>query len=157
MSFQSHGRFFSSLRSIKILVCAHAVETLKAYESQTLLFRGMDMNTPQNNLFLSWNGRHTPVSRSTIAHWLHSCLLKACSDTNVFKSYSIRGPSCSSAAWAGISVSDILKAADWSSEGTFQKFYHHDKDIRSAFGAAVLSSVAASYLHVDMETVPSDM
>ena len=118
----------------------------------------MDKNTPQNNSFLFWNGRHTPVSRSMIARWLRTCLLEAGIDTNVFKPYSIRGASCSSAAWAGISVSDILKAADWSSEGTFQKFYHYDKDIRSAFGAAaVLSSAAASYLHVDMETVPSDM
>ena len=52
---------------------------------------------------------------------------------------------------------DILKVADWSSEGTFQKFYHHDKDTTSAFGAAVLSSAAASNLHVHMETEPSKM
>ena len=54
-------------------------------------------------------------------------------------------------------MSDILKAADWSSEGTFQKFYHRDKDTQSAFGAAVLSSAAASNFHVDMETEPSEM
>ena len=137
--------------------CLCPVETLKAYESQTLLFRGMDTNTTQTNLFLSWIGRHTPVSRSTIALWLRTCLFEAGIDTNVFKPHSIRGASCSSAALAGFSVSDILKAVDSSSEETFQKFYHHDKDIRSAFGAAVLSSAAASNLHVDMETVPSEM
>lgn len=137
--------------------CLCPVETLKAYESQTLLFRGMDTNTPQTNLFLSWIGKHAPVSSSTISCWLCTCFLEAGIDTNVFKPHLIRGASCSSAAWAGISVSDILKAADWSSEGTFLKFYHRDKDTRSVFGASVLSSAAASNLHVDMEMEPSKM
>ena len=48
-------------------------------------------------------------------------------------------------------MADILKATDWSSDGTIQEFYHYDKDTRSAFGASVLSSAATSNLHVDME------
>ena len=55
--------------------CLCPVETLKAYQSQTLLFRGMNPNTPQTNLILSWIGRYAPVSSSTIAHWLCTCLV----------------------------------------------------------------------------------
>jgi len=42
------------------------------------------------------------------------------SQTRLFLSWthSVRGASCSTAAWAGVTTSDILKAADWSSEGT---------------------------------------
>ena len=54
---------------------------------------------------------------------------------------------------------DTLKAADWSSEGTFQAFYHRKEDSssRTAFGVSVLASAAASNLNVDMETEPSEM
>ena len=50
-----------------------------------------------------------------------------------------------------------FKAADWSSEGTFQTFYHRNKDPRGTFGTSVLESAASSNLHVDMETEPSEM
>jgi len=53
---------------------------------------------------------------------------------------------------------DILKAADWSSEGTFQTFYHRSKDSdREVFGQSVLASAASSNLQVYMETEPSKM
>ena len=72
----------------------------------------------------------------------------------MFKAHSVRGTACSTAAWAGVTTSDILKAADWSSEGTFQTFYHRNK---GTFGTSVLESAASSNLHVDMETEPSEM
>ena len=42
----------------------------------------------------------------------------------------------------GVTTKDILDAADWSSEGTFQRFYNRDlkKDGGTAFGSAVLLS-----------------
>ena len=45
-------------------------------------------------------------------------------DTSIFKGHSTRGASSSKAALSGVMVSDILQAADLSSEGTFQRFYH---------------------------------
>ena len=61
-------------------------------------------------------------------------------DINAFKPYSVRGAMCSKAVGAGVTIKDILDTTDWSSEGTFQCFYHRqDKDI-TAFGTAVLSS-----------------
>jgi len=75
-------------------------------------------------------------------------LLKVGIDTPVFKTHSVRGASCSTAAWAGVTTTNILKAADWSSEGTFQTFYHRKEDssFRATFGVSVLASVATSNL-----------
>ena len=52
---------------------------------------------------------------------------------------------------------DILNAVDWSSEITFQQFYHREMQDRSTFGSTVLSSPSSSNLHVDMEMQPSKM
>ena len=79
-------------------------------------------------------------------------------DTGIFNS--VRGASSSTAASAGVTTADILKTADWSSAGTFQRFYLHPtkvSDDKSSFGTAVLSSAQASNLHVDIETEPSKM
>jgi len=135
------------------------VKTLRSYEANTLEFRKMESDSPRTCLFLSWIGNHAPVTSSTIARWLRTCLLEAGIDTSVFKAHSVRGASCSTAAWAGVTTTDILKAADWFSEGTFQTFYHRKEDSssRTAFGVSVLASAATSNLHVDMETEPSEM
>ena len=140
-------------------VCLCPVAALRAYESQTLPFRNMETDSPQTRLFLSLIGKHTPVTSSTIARWLRTCLLEAGIDTSVFKAHSVRGASSSTAAWAGVSTADILKAADWSSEGTFQTFYHRKESssARTNFGVSVLASAATSNLHVDIETEPSEM
>ena len=113
----------------------------------------------KTSLFLSWIGKHDPVTGSTIARWLKACLQEAGIDTGVFKAHSIRGAASSKAAWSGVTVSDILQAAGWSSESTFRRFYHRpsDDDNKSSFGKAVLSSAGPSNLHVDMETEPSVM
>ena len=138
------------------------VITLQAYEAKTLEFRALQLSTDHEKtlLFLSWIGKHDPVTGSTIARWLKTCLTEAGTDTGIFKAHSIRGASSSKAAVSGITTADILQAADWSSESTFQKFYHHplqESTDKSTFGRAVLSSAAASNLHVDMETEPSEM
>ena len=134
------------------------VVTLQAYEARTLEFRAWSTENRKSLLFLSWIGKHDPVTGSTIARWLKTCLTQAGINTEIFKAHSVRGASSSTAATAGVTTADILKAADWSSAGTFQKFYlRPTKDDRSSFGTAVLSSAQASNLHVDIETEPSEM
>ena len=65
-------------------------------------------------------------------------LNKAGVDMEIFKAHSVRSASTSAAAMAGITTEDILKAADWSSEAVFQRFYH--KPVRvNEFSKAVLS------------------
>ena len=96
----------------------------------------------QSSLFLALIKPYNPVAPSTIARWLKSILSKAGIDTSTFKAHSIRGASTSSAANAGITTSDILAAADWSSETVFRKFYYRPDGQKSEFGSAVLSTVS---------------
>ena len=71
----------------------------------------------------------------------------------MFKAHSARGVACSSAAWSGVTGTDIPKAAEWSAKTTFLQFNHQNK--QDSFWAAVLSSAGTSNVHVDMETAPS--
>ena len=130
------------------------VRALQSYEERTLSFR--EKNT-KSTLFLSWIGKHDPVSSSTIARWLRMCLQEAGIDTDTFKAHSVRGAASSAAAWSGVTIMDILNAADWSTEATFQQFYHREMQDMTTFGSSVLSSASTSNLHVDMETEPSEM
>ena len=86
---------------------------------------------------------------------VETCLSEAGIDTGIFKAHSVRGASSSRAAAAGITIADILQAVDWSSESTFQRFYH--LPVLEQTGRAVLSSAKASNLHVDMEMELSEM
>ena len=52
----------------------------------------------------------------------------------------------------GVTILDILNAADWSSETTFQQFYHRDMQDRSIFGSVVLSS--ANYMLIWKQSLP---
>jgi len=118
------------------------VVTLLAYEARTLEFRDL-LTNKKTLLFLSWIGKHEPVTSSTIARWLKTCLSEAGINTDIFKAHSVRGASSSTAAAAGVTTSEILQAADWSSATTFQKFYLRvlpDAEDKTSFGTAVLSS-----------------
>ena len=112
------------------------VVTLKAYEEHTKGFRELQSAKPKT----------LPVTSSSIARWLRAIMEDAGIDISIFKSHSVRGATCSKAAGAGVTTKQILKAADWSSEGTFQKFYHRDleRGDKTKFGTSVLSSQGAS-------------
>ena len=132
---------------------------LQAYEARTLELRAWSTENRKSLLFLSWIGKHDPVTGSTIARWLKMCLTEVGTCINT-KAHSVRGASSSTAAAAGVTTADILKAADWSSAGTFQKFYLRPTKVSDdilSFGTAVLSSAQASNLHVDIEIEPSKM
>ena len=110
------------------------VVTLKAYEERTVTCRGAE-----TKLFLALIKPHKAVTSSTIARWLKSLLEAAGIDTSVFTAHSVRGASSSAAANLGITTNDILKAADWSSESVFQRFYYKPTEDPS-YGRAVLST-----------------
>jgi len=119
-------------RDSSIRLCP--VATLKSYDDRTKDFRG-----EETKLFLATIKPHRAVSSSTIARWLKRLLEVAGVDTSIFSAHSIRGASSSTASNMGISTSDILRTADWSSESVFEKFYY--KSIQDpAYGRAVLSS-----------------
>ena len=148
-SHHSVSFFFPKFEEDK---CLCPVETLKAYEERTSSFR---KDPRENRVFRSFIGKHGPVTSSTIARWLKSCLHKAGVDTSKFKAHSTRAAAATKAAMSGVTVEDIMKAADWSNEGVFQKFYYRPQH-SVEFGSSVLAA-SVSKSHVDMETEPSEV
>ena len=104
-------------------------------------------------LFISFIKPHQPVTSSTIARWLKEVIRDAGIDTNIFKAHSVRAASTSAAAMLGISTNEILEAADWSTESTFQRFYYKPTH-SSVFGKAVLSATNTPLI---CETEPSEI
>ena len=139
--------FFSRFQSDP---CLCPVECLRVYEQKTATFHD---NPKENFLFRSFIGKHGPVTSSTIARWLKTCLQKAGVDASKFQAHSTRAAAATKAAMSGITADDIMKAADWSGEGVFQKFYYRPCHSVS-FGTLVLAA-KSSKSHVDMETKPS--
>ena len=110
------------------------VMTLKAYEERTASRRGLE-----TRLFLAIIKPHKAVTSSTIARWLKFLLESAGINTSVFNAHSVRGASSTAAANLGITTNDILKAADWSSDSVFQRFYYKPTE-NPSYGRAVLST-----------------
>lgn len=64
------------------------------------------------------------ISTSTIARWLRTVLDLSGIDISIFKPHSYRSAAVSSAFNKGCSVKSILRAANWSSDKNFYKFYY---------------------------------
>ena len=123
--------FFFPAFAINSNLCP--VNTMKAYIERTNSLR-----VSENSLFLTAVPKHHPATASTIARWIKTGLAKAGIDTNIFKAHSVHSASTSAAVDAGISISEILEAADWSSASIFEKFYH--QPVKSfKFGLSVVS------------------
>ena len=77
-------------------------------------------------LFVAIVNPNHPISSSTIAQWPRDKLQQAEIDVGIFGAHLLQGASSSSssaaAAAAGVTINDILKAADWSSESIFRNF-----------------------------------
>ena len=96
------------------------VQTLKRYEVLTAPLRP----GTTTNLFIALVKPHKAVTSATIARWLREVLKLAGIDISIFSGHSVRGASVSAAAGAGVSTNDILKAAYWSSDSVFRRFYY---------------------------------
>ena len=66
-----------------------------------------------NNLFLSYVQPYGPVKSCSIARWLKAVLQGA--GLGIFRAHSTRGAAVSTAFAQGMSVTDIIAVADWSS------------------------------------------
>jgi len=84
-------------------------------------------------------GKHYPATTATIARWIKTGLSKAGIDTSIFKTHSIQSATTSAAA--GASVTEIMEAADWTSESMFEKFYHRPSR-SSTFGHTFINSAS---------------
>ena len=99
------------------------VQCLRQYEQATLKFCTKRQDIP-DPLFLSYIKPNKPVTLQRIAHWIKDLLKEAGIDVSVFKAHSVRGASTTAALTKGVSVTDILHTADWSSDTTFRRFYY---------------------------------
>ena len=94
------------------------IKTLNAHLQRTEKVR-----QDNTQLLLSYVKPFKPVSRDTISRWMKMVLHEAGIDTSMFKPHSTRAASCSKANAKSVPVESIMKAAGWSSENTFRRFY----------------------------------
>ena len=118
--------------------CRCVVNYLTEYERKTVKYRsiGRETRTP---LFVSFIKHHAPVSSTIISRWLKSVLALAGVDTALFQRHSVRSAAASTAKKLDVSSTEIMKAADWSRESMFLKFYYKPTE-DTCFGRMVLSS-----------------
>jgi len=113
------------------------VLALKVYEEKSKDIRGsMESRNP---LFISVRRPFKPVKAVTIGHWLKDVMKTAGIDTTAFTAHSTRSAATSKAKLAGIPMSEIMKAANWSSSSTFCCFYNRPVN-SGMFGQTVLRS-----------------
>ena len=109
------------------------VRSLTLYIERTEQLRGTNQQ-----LFIAIIKPHLPVTSSTVARWLKKVISDSGINTDIFKAHSVRVAATSAASNQGVTTDEILKAADWSSDSTFRRFYF--KPVRdSTFGRTVLS------------------
>lgn len=94
------------------------VKTMNEYIKRTEDIRGN-----YNQLFISFQKPHKPVSRDSISRWIKKVLLEAGIDTSMFKAHSTRAASSSAAKRDCVPIEEIMKSAGWSNSNTFHKFY----------------------------------
>ena len=115
------------------------VATLQFYYDKTSQWRSLQTMQKKPVVFLTSTKPCGPAASATIARWIKTVLSRSDIDTTIFKAHSTRGASTSAEAEAGISIPEILKAADWPSQSTFECFYYHPCKV-SSFGTALLKS-----------------
>ena len=85
-------------------------------------------STGKTRLFISFIKPHKAITSSSIARWLRQTLESAGINTAIFGGHSTWEASASTTFKAGITVNNILKAANWKSKSVFQRFYHKELD-----------------------------
>ena len=117
------------------------VRALRCYERRSKELRRSCGG--RNPLFIATRRPHRPVKPCTIGNWLKAIMSQAGIDTHQFSAHSTRGAATSEAKAAGVSTSEILWAANWSSSSTFTRFYHRPVQT-TEFGSRVLTHRATS-------------
>ena len=95
-------------------------------------------SSSRNILFLLYIKTRKALKASSTSKLPENVLRLSDVDTSQFSAHSTRSVSSTLAANSGVSISDIMKVADWSSAGTFKKFYR--KPILDSYAHRVLSS-----------------
>lgn len=82
--------------------------------------------TTRKTLFVAVTNHIAPVTASTVGRWIKHYINSAGVDTHIFSAHSTRGAAASKAVANGASIQSVLKAASWTRESTFSRFYHKD-------------------------------
>ena len=90
-----------------------------------------------NQLFISYQKPHHPVTASTIARWVKEIMQMSGLNTNIFTPHSLRAASTSAAMRASIPIDCILATAGWKKDSTFRKYYN--KPLTSNLGYTVIT------------------
>ena len=109
------------------------VTLIRHYLSMTQKVRGMFIK-----LFVSYKAPHKPAPTSTLARWCRYVLRQA-GISDEYASHSTRSAASSKAYSLGMSLSEINKAAGWSSSSVFEKYYN--KPIQDNLGEYLLSAL----------------
>ena len=117
------------------------MECLREYENRTAKFRVAKTDSP-NSLFLSYLRPHKPISSQRIANWIKDLLSQAGVDLSFFKAHSARGASATAAFNKGVTIENILQAADWSTDSTFRRFYYRPSH-SAVYGQKVLQPASS--------------
>lgn len=123
-------RFYRFHEDKKLCVC----NTIDSY-----LLRRASWGVSETQLLVSHIRPHDVVTTSTVSRWLCQALTLAGVDTSCFKGHSTRAASTSKADSKGLSISDIIKQGQWSTDSTFRKFYRKDIDFDNKFSNTVLT------------------
>ena len=106
------------------------IKTLNDYINITATIR------KSRNLIISYKKPHNAVCKSTIARWCKNILKKSGINIEAYSSHSTRSASTSKAKERGLTMAEINKAAGWSSNSTFRKYYQ--KPIYRNYGNSIL-------------------
>jgi len=93
----------------------------------------------QQPLFITSRNPFHRARPGTIGHWIKDVLQLVGINTESFSAHSTRSASISYAASKGVPISDILKAANWSSSSTFEQFYYRP-NTSEAYSRTILQS-----------------
>ncbi len=91
---------------------------------QEYLQRTESLRGEHKQLFISYIKPYLPVSRDTLSRWVKTVLDDAGIDTSIYSAHSTRAAATSKAYSNAVPLDTLMKAAGWSSDGTFQKFYN---------------------------------
>ena len=97
-----------------------------------------------DSLLLSYVKPYGPVTRATIARWIKTVMQRAGINIQMFGAHSVRSAATSTACYNNVPISDILKAAGWTRENTFAKYYRKPVEKEDRFQQGVLTGNRAA-------------
>jgi len=74
---------------------------------------------------------HKPVVTCTVSRWLVIMLTLTGIDTELFKAHSTRSASTTKALNQRVSLNEIVKRGQWTSESTFRNFITKDMNLNT--------------------------